>query len=115
SAAAQPGIDQRLAVADLADSDRARLNRSVGSDNPDVGAFRPLLYRGRGDGQAIVARVELEPRIDQFARPQHPLGIGKARAQPDRAGGLDDLIVDEIELTLVELRLVVLAVGKTRE
>jgi len=57
------------------------------------------LLNGRsGDGQPVVARLEKEACINQVARLEHAPCIGKARPQPDRACGLDDLVVDQIEL-----------------
>src|SRR5882757_7436326 len=41
--------------------------------------------------------------------------VRKICLEPYRAGGLQDLIVDERELTLIELDLVVLAVGENPE
>ena len=42
-------------------------------------------------------------------------GVGKRRLEPHRAARLDDLVVDELERPLVELDLVVLAIGENRE
>ena len=43
------------------------------------------------------------------------MALGKLGLEPDRAGGLNDLVVDEVELAFIELDLVVLAVGEDRE
>src|SRR6516164_343112 len=59
--------------------------------------------------------LEKEPRIDKFARPEHVLGVGKTCAQPDCARGLDNLVVNEIELAFIQLGLVVLAIGLDRQ
>ena len=59
-------------------------------------------------------RVEQQPRIDELARPQQMLRVGKLRLQPDRAGGLDDLVVDQVKRALIEL-LAVLTVDEDRE
>ena len=41
----EPGIDQRLSLADLRHRDRAHLHRAVGPDHIDICAVRPLLHR----------------------------------------------------------------------
>ena len=60
-------------------------------------------------------RIEEQPRVDELARPEPMRLVGKIRLELDRAGGLQDLVVDEAELALIELDLVVLAVGEDRE
>ena len=111
----QAGIDQRLTVADLTDGDRPDLRSSIRSDDPDVGAIRTLLNCRRGNRQAIVPRGQKQSRIDELAWPEPTLRIGEVGAQLNCAGGLNDLIVDEDELALVELGLVILAVGVDRK
>ena len=51
----------------------------------------------------------------ELAGPKHMRGVGKLGLELDGAGGLQDLVVDERELALVELDLVVLAIGEHRE
>ena len=48
-------------------------------------------------------RVDQQPRIDELAWPQQMLLIGKFGSQPDRTGGLDDLVIDEVKGALIEL------------
>ena len=48
-------------------------------------------------------RVEEQPRVDELTRPQQMLLVGKFGSQPDRTGGLDNLVIDEVECALIEL------------
>src|SRR6478672_10546197 len=48
-------------------------------------------------------RIEDKPRVDELTRPQQMLLVGKLRSQPDRTGGLDDLVIDEVKFALIEL------------
>ena len=63
----------------------------------------------------VMPGLEQQPRVDELARPEHMRRVGKIGLELDRAGGLQDLVVDERELALVELDLVVVAIGKDRE
>ena len=60
-------------------------------------------------------RIEQQPHADEFARPQPMRFVGKLRLELDRAGRLQDLVVDEVERALIQLDLVVLAIGENRE
>ena len=62
-----------------------------------------------------MSRIQEQPHADEFARPQPMRRVGKLRLELDRAGGLQDLVVDQRELALVQLDLAVLAVGENRE
>jgi hypothetical protein len=108
-------IDQRLSVADLRDGDVALLDGIVGLDDIGVNALLALLHHPGRDGQSVVARFQQQPRIHQFTRPQPVRGVGKFCLDLNRAGGLQDFIIDEIDFALVELDLVVLAVCENRE
>jgi hypothetical protein len=44
---------------------------------------------------------EDQPRVDELTRPQQMLLVGKFGPQPDRTGGLDDLVVDEVKFALI--------------
>ena len=59
--------------------------------------------------------IDEQPRVDEFARPEPARLVGKIRLELDRAGGLQDLVVDEAEHALIQLDRVVLAVGEDRE
>ena len=59
--------------------------------------------------------LEQQPCVDELARPEPMRRIGKIGLELDRAGGLQDLIVDEGELAFVELDLVVVAIGEDRQ
>ena len=111
----EPGIDQRLALADLRDRDGTDLrpccrDRSHRHRRPADLAARPTR-----DGQAVVPGFEQQPHIDQLARPKPMCLIGKLRLELNRARRLEDLIVDETERALIELDLVVLTIGEHRE
>ena len=59
--------------------------------------------------------IDQQARIDEFARPEPVRLVGEIGLELDRAGGLQDLVVDEAELALIQQGRVVLAVGKDRE
>ena len=65
--------------------------------------------------QAVMSRIEQQPHADEFARPQPMSLVGKLRLELDRAGRLQDLVVDQRELALVQFDLAVLAIGEDRE
>jgi hypothetical protein len=88
-------IDQSLTVTDLPNRDLPDLCRPIRGNHPDVGAVRPLLH-GRGrDRQPVVPRGEEHSSINKFARPEPALRVGEVGAQLNRAGCLNDLIVNE--------------------
>ena len=60
-------------------------------------------------------RVDQQSRVDELARPELVRLVGKIGLELDRAGGLQDLVVDEAEHALIEQRRIVLIVGKDRE
>jgi len=107
----EAGIDERPPTAHLGDFDRPHGDRVVRVDHVDVRPLRPLLHRRRGHCQAVMARVEQEPRIDEFSRPQVMLFVGEVGSKPHTAGGLHDFVVDEIEAAFIELHRVVLTVS----
>ena len=115
SLAGKSAIDQRLSVADLRDGDGAVLDRIVGLDHIGVNALLALLHHRGRDGQPVVPRFQQQSCIHQFTWPQPVRGVGKFGLDLDRAGGLQDFVVDEIDFALVELDLVVLAVGENRQ
>jgi len=106
------GIDDRHARAELCYLDGAVFDCSVRLDHIDIATLRALLHRGGGNRQRVLASFDQQPDIDQFARPQPMLGIGEIGLEPYRAAGLDDLVVQHRELALVELGLIVFAVGQ---
>src|SRR3954449_7616040 len=108
----KPGIDQGYAIAGLRDCDRAHLDRFIRSDDPDESAGGTLLDGRCSNGQSVMPRLKEQPGVDQLARPQQVSCIRKRRPQPDRAGRLHDLVVDEIESAFIELSRVILVVGK---
>ena len=99
----EAGVDERLPLADLRDLDRADRDGAVRVDDVCVGALRTLLHDRCGNGQAVMPRVEEQPCVDELTRPQQMLLVRKLGSQPDRAGGLDDLVVDQVQRALIEL------------
>src|SRR5207302_9559005 len=80
-----------------------------------VGAVWARLRDRCRNGQAAMPRIEEQPRVDELARPQPMHLVGKIRLELDRAGGLQDLVVDEAERALIQLDRIVLAVGENSE
>jgi hypothetical protein len=111
----EAGIDERLAVTDLRDLDWADSHGAVRIDDVSVGSFRALLHDRSGNGEAVMARIDEQPRIDKLARPELLRLVGKIRLELDRAGSLQDLVVDEAKLALIQQDRIVLVIGKDRE
>ena len=107
-------VDERLALADLCDLDRADRHGAVRVDHVCVGSLRALQHDRCGNGQAVMPRVEQQPCVYELTRPQQVLLVGKLGSQPDRAGCLDDLVIDEVKCSLIEL-LAVLAIDEDRD
>src|SRR6266478_8120793 len=108
----EAGIDQRLAVSDLRNLDRADCHGAVRIDDVSVGSFRTLLNDRSGNGQAVMPRVDQQPRVDKFAGPELVRAVAKIRLELDRAGSLQDLVVDEAEHAFIQLDRIVLVVGE---
>ena len=66
----EAGIDQRLAVADLRDLDWPDRDGVVRVDDISVGPVRTLLHDRCGNGQAVMPRIDEQPRVDELARPE---------------------------------------------
>src|SRR5258708_15738972 len=111
----EAGINERLAVADLRDLDWADCHGAVRIDHVRVGSLRALLHDRCGNGQAVMPCIEEQPRVDELARPETMRGVGKIRLELDRAGRLQDLVVDEAERALIQLDRIFLAVGENRK
>ncbi len=111
----EPGINERLAAADLRNLDRPALDRVVGIDDVHVSSARTLLYSRCSDGQAVVPCIDEQPRVDELARPEPTRLVRKIRFELDRAGCLQDLVVDEAEHALIQQGRIVLAVGENSE
>ncbi len=111
----ETGIDQRLAVTDLRDLDWADGHGAVGIDDISVGSFRTLLHDRRGNGQSVMPGIDEQPRVDKLARPEPVRLVGKIRLELDRAGCLQDFVVDEAEHALIQEDRIILAVGENRE
>src|SRR3982074_565687 len=63
-------IDQRLTVAGLRNRNRSRFDGAVGFDDVGIEALLALLNGSDRNRQSIVPRIQQQPRIDQFPRPQ---------------------------------------------
>src|SRR5438445_10287292 len=59
--------------------------------------------------------IDEQPRVDKLARPELVRLVVKIRLELDRAGGLQDLVVDEAEHALIQLDRIILAVGENLE
>ena len=75
----EAGVDECLAFADLRNFDRADRYGAVGIDHIGVGPLRALLHDRCGNGQAVMPRIEDQPRVDELTRPQQMLLVGKLR------------------------------------
>jgi len=93
----EAGVDECLALADLRHLDWADRYRAVSIDHIGVGSLRTLLHDRCGNGQATMPRIDEQSRVDELTRPQQMLLVGKLCSQPDRTGGLDDLVIDEVK------------------
>lgn len=93
-------IDQRIpAVADRATS--LAIISFVWIDEEAGGTGLALLYHRLWNGQAVVPRIDQQTCVDELARPvSRRRLVGKVGLELDRAGGLQDLAVDEAELAL---------------
>src|SRR6202048_173799 len=105
-------IDQPRTVAGLRTRNRSRFDGAVGLDHVGIEALLALLNGSGRNRQSILPRIQQQPRIDQFPRPQPMRGIWKFGLELDRSGCLQNLVIDEIDLADIKLDLVVLAVGK---
>ena len=105
SPAFRPGSISASPSADLRDLERADRDRAVGFDDIGIGAVRTLLHDRGGDGQAVMPGRRASSRaLTEFTRPQ-PCGlVGKGCLELDRAGGLQNLVVDQREYALVPAR-----------
>ena len=92
----EAGINERLAVTDLRDLDWTDCHRAVRIDDISVGPFRTLLHDRCGNGQAVMPRIDEQPRVDELARPELVRLVGKIRLELDRARGLQDLVARSI-------------------
>src|SRR6187401_986545 len=70
---AKPAIDQRLSLTDLRDVYRTHRDRVVGIDHIREGTLLTLLHRRRLDGEPVMARIDEQPDINEFTRPE-PMG-----------------------------------------
>ncbi len=104
-------IDQRLTVAGLRNRNLSRFDGAVGLDHVGIEALLALLNGSGRNRQSIVPRIQQEPRIDQFPRPQPMRGVWKFGLELDRAGCLQNFVIDEIDLADIKLDFVILAVA----
>src|SRR5882672_4735390 len=59
--------------------------------------------------------LDEQPRVDKLARPKLVRLVVKIRLELDRAGGLQDLVVDQAEHALIQLNRIILAIGENCE
>src|SRR5260370_29188050 len=111
----EAGINVRLAVTDLRDLHRADCYGVVRIDHVSVGSFRTLLHDRCRNSQAVMPRIEKQPRVDKFAGPELVRAVAKIRLELDRAGSLQDLVVNKAELAFIQEDRIILVVGKDRE
>ena len=64
----------------------------------DEGAVRALVHRRAGTVMALRSVCRVSLHVDELARPQLPAGVGEARLQLHRAGGLVDVVVGDDQL-----------------
>ena len=88
------GDDGRIAGG-RADLDGTRLHGVILRDDPGEQPLRSALDRGIGDGDRVVARFHQHPGIDEFARPERVVGVGKHRLEPDGGRCRVDGVVDQ--------------------
>ncbi len=84
------------------------LGRVIRLDKPGKQPLRVPLHSRRRDGHRVLQRLDQHAGMDEFARPQALILVGKRGLEPDRARGLVDLVVDQKQLALAELVSVVL-------
>src|SRR5260221_9881641 len=103
----QSGGDEGISLLRRSDAKRADLNRIIWANGQRVAALGAGLHDGIGNHRAL-ADAELQPGADEFAGPQLVVLVGKHRLQPERAGALIDLVVDQLKPSLAKLDPVVL-------
>src|ERR1700721_542973 len=91
-------IDQRLTVAGLRNRNRSRFDGAVGLDHVGIEALLALLNGSGRNRTPILPRIQQQPRIDQFPRPQPMRGIWKFGLELDRAGCLQNLFIEKTHL-----------------
>ena len=76
---------------------RAHLDGGIRPDDEGVVAVRARIAR-RGSGTTgAAAEAEQQPGTDELAGPKPLVIVLKHRLEPDRAGALIDLVVDQLE------------------
>ena len=77
--------------------------------------FGPRCTAAVGTTTTCFERVDEQPHVDELPRPKLQVGVGEFRLQLDRAGGLIDLVVDDLQRAAVDDGLVVGAEGVDRQ
>ena len=103
----QAVVDDRLDLILLRHGDVADRHLVVGLHHIDECSVRPALHRCGRHHRHLFKGVDQQPDVDELARPELELAVGKFSLELDGAGGLVDLIVDDPELALLDCRLVV--------
>jgi hypothetical protein len=90
-------IDHRQAVLDLRHPDLGDPRALVVAHGVDVGALRAALHGGGRHRERAPAHAQHQPGIDVLAGPQGVPRVAELRLEPDRAGGVVDLVVQQRE------------------
>src|SRR5436189_5621777 len=93
----QTARDDRAVAFGALDGDHAQLGGHVGLDDENVLANGTGLHRSGWHDQGVFLVVELDPHVDELARPQRVFTVPELRAQLDGAGARIDCVVDEDE------------------
>src|SRR4029077_2347631 len=91
----KPGCDDRLVGGGGSDRDRARVDDTIGLDDPCEDPLRPALNGRRRNDQDVAAYVEEDARVDEVSRPKLLVLVGKHRLETNRGAGLINDIVDQ--------------------
>src|ERR1700722_7015620 len=78
--------DDRRIAGSRPDLDLTSRRDVVGAHDPRVQSLRPALDRDRRRRDDVAARLQLEPGVDELARPQPVVRIGEHGLEPDRGG-----------------------------
>src|SRR5438105_4473730 len=104
-------IDDRNALADLADFERPSIDSTVGLEDVGVISVLPALQRTRRHGHYIWRSAREKSDVQIFARPERAILIWESAFNTQRAGGLSNLVVEDCDRAFSQL-LVVIAVHR---
>src|SRR5216117_1633027 len=87
--------DDRAVAFGSLHGDLAKFDGHIGLDHEDVLAIGTGLHRSGWHDQGVLLVVELDPHVDELARPQGVLAVLKLRPQLDGPGARIDRVIDE--------------------